>query len=131
MYSVDGPRVPAFTLPLLRRPNIDELVELPMEKAPSTLHVPNQRLRFVLRQQSDLPNTGVDAVGQREIDRAEVSAERYGGFGAPCRESRQAGAAASGKDERKRFGTRRPLTHRTSQIHCSPRLLFTNPLDLA
>src|SRR5690606_18587939 len=50
MHRVDGARVPAFAAALLSGPDLDELAQLAPEEAPTLLHMPDQRLRFVLRQ---------------------------------------------------------------------------------
>ena len=80
---------------LLRRQDVDELLETSVEKAPAALQVPDQALRLVLRGDADLPDAGIDAIGQREIDDAELAAERHGRFRAPVGELHETAAAAS------------------------------------
>ena len=48
--GIHGAAVPTLAILLLRRPDLDELPELAVQKAPAVVHVANQGLRFVLRQ---------------------------------------------------------------------------------
>jgi hypothetical protein len=47
-----------------------------------------------------MADTGIDAVGQHEIDDAELAAERDSGLGAPIGQLIQAAAAAAGQHHR-------------------------------
>ena len=63
----------------------------------------DQALRLVLGADANAADAGIDAVREREIDDAEFSAERHGGFGAPVGEVAEAFAAATGVS-RLRYG---------------------------
>ena len=56
-------------------------------------------MRLVLRGDADAADAGVDAVGQREVDDAELAAERHRRLGAPVGELLQPAAAAPGQDQ--------------------------------
>ena len=85
---------------LLRRYQLDEFAELAAQIAPAALNVLDQRLRFVLGQHRDLPDAGIDAIRQHEIDDAEFAAERRGRFAAMLGERLEAFAAAARHDHR-------------------------------
>ncbi len=88
---------------LLRRHQVDELIELAAQEAPAALQVLDQAVRLVLGHDADAANTGIQAIGQREIDDAELAAERHRRFGAPVRQVLQAAAAAAGQNQRNRI----------------------------
>ena len=85
--------------PLLRRHQVDELLHAAVEEAPAALDVADQAVRLVLRGDADAPNAGVHAVGQREIDDAELAAERNGRLGAPVGELLQPAAASARENQ--------------------------------
>ena len=60
----------------------------------------NQGVGLVLGQYTDSAHTGVDAVGQGEIDDAHVAAEGNRRLGPLGGETTQSGAAASGQNQR-------------------------------
>ena len=84
---VDGIRratVPVLiTQALLGRQQIHHLVELGAQKTPATLQMAQERMRFVLGDDANTPDAGVDAIGQREIDDAKFAAEIHRRLGAP------------------------------------------------
>jgi len=63
------------------------------------LDVPDQTVRFVLCGYADAANARVHAVGQREVNDAELAAERNGGLRAPVGEILESAAAPAGEDE--------------------------------
>src|SRR5690606_40917195 len=75
------------------------LAQLAPEEAPTLLHMPDQRLRFVLRQQRYAPDVRVDAIRQSEIARPMVAAERYGRLRPPLRQAFQSRPAPSRQDQ--------------------------------
>ena len=91
--GISGAAVPTLAILLLRRPDLDELPELTVQKTPTVVHVANQGLRLVLGQQRYLADFGVDAIGEDEIHDAVLPAEGDGGFGLPCREPIEGSAA--------------------------------------
>jgi hypothetical protein len=56
-------------------------------------------VRLVLRQHDDLGQTGVDQVGQREVDEPVLPAERHRGLGPVRREGHEALSLAAGEDD--------------------------------
>ncbi len=60
----------------------------------------DQRLPLVLRHQINLPNAGVHAVGEHEVDDAELAAEWSSGFAAVQREVAQPLTAPARHDDR-------------------------------
>jgi hypothetical protein len=89
--------VPVFADLLLGRQDVDELVEAAVEEAPSALQVLDQALGLVLGGDADAADAGVHAVREREIDDAELAAERHGRLGAPVGKLHQAAATAAGE----------------------------------
>jgi len=75
VHRVRRAPVPQRTQLLLRGNHLDELAELPAQVAPAVLHVLDQRLCLVLRENGDLADAGVHAVRQHEVDDAELAAE--------------------------------------------------------
>jgi hypothetical protein len=75
VHGVGGAAVPARVQLLLRRHHLHELAELAPQVTPAVLHVPDERLGLVLGEDRDLADAGVDAVGEHEIDNAELAAE--------------------------------------------------------
>ena len=55
--------IPDLAELLLRRNDVDELAELAVQVTPAALHMLNQRVRLILRQDEDLANARVDAIG--------------------------------------------------------------------
>jgi len=100
---VDGigrPLVPlVFVDLLLRRQQLDELIETPVEEAPAALDVADQAVRLVLRGHTDLADAGIDAVGEREIEDAELAGKGHGRLGAKIGQLLEAGAASAGQDD--------------------------------
>ncbi len=87
---------------LLRGNRLHEFAELAPQIAPAVLYVLDQRLRLVLREDGDLADAGIHAVGQHEVDDAELTAKGRGRFASVGREVLQALAASSGHDDGER-----------------------------
>ena len=102
MHGIRGAAIPARADLLLRRDHLDELAELAAQVAPAVLHVLDERLRLVLREDRDLADAGVHAVRQHEIDDAELAAEGRRGLAAVRGEIAQPLAAPAGHDDRER-----------------------------
>ena len=92
--------VPGLADLLLRRNDFDKLAELPAQVTPALLHVLDQRLLLVLREDGNLADAGVHAIGKHEIDNAKLAAEGCGGLAAIDGEALQAFAAAAGHHDR-------------------------------
>src|SRR5690606_12139946 len=99
--AVGRAAIPVLSYLLLSRYDIDELAELAAQVQPAARDVLDQRLPLVLRQQADLANAGIHAVGKHEIDDAELATERRGRLAAMLGQPAQALAAASGHDHGK------------------------------
>src|SRR5690606_29804618 len=87
---------------LVRRQPVAELAQLGLEEGPAALQVAQQAVRLVLRQDADLAQARVHAVGQREIDDAELAAEIDRRLAADVGEVHQAAAAPAGKQQHHR-----------------------------
>jgi hypothetical protein len=74
-HRIGRAAVPVFADLLLRRQDVDELVEAAVEEAPAALQVLDQALCLVLGGDADAADAGIDAVRQREVDDAEFAAE--------------------------------------------------------
>ena len=94
------PLIPAFLDALLRRQQFDKLVEFAAQETPAAVQMLQQAVRLVLGDDTDAANAGIDAIGQREIDDAELAAERHGRLGAPVGQRFQAAAAPTGENQR-------------------------------
>src|SRR3990167_2646809 len=105
-YRVRRAAVPACLIDaLLRRQQVDEFVHLGLQKRPAPLQMPQQAVLLVLGRDADLLDPGIEAVGQRKIDDAELAAEIHGGFRPVVGELFQTGAAAAGEHHGERaFG---------------------------
>ncbi len=77
---VGGATVPERPDLLLCRNGLDKFTEFAAQVAPAALHVLDERLRLVLREDGDLANPGIHAVRKHEIDDAELPAERVAGL---------------------------------------------------
>src|SRR4029453_4165955 len=80
---VGGALVPVGADPLLRWQQLDEFVETSVEERPTALEMTNQTLSLVLRADADATDPGVDAIGEREVDNAELAGKRHGRLRAP------------------------------------------------
>ena len=100
VHGVGRARVPVGGHPLLCGKQFNELAELAAQEAPAALDVQDQRVRLVLCQHPDAPDTGVDAVRQREIDDAELPGEGYRRLCPPAGHILEAGTTASSQDQR-------------------------------
>ena len=100
---VDGigrPAIPVlFAGALLCGQQIHHLIEFGAQKTPSALQVAQQRMGFVLRDHTDAADAGVHAVGEREIDDAELAAEIDRRLGAGVGQLFQARAPATSQDQ--------------------------------
>jgi hypothetical protein len=72
--------------PLLGRQQLDKFTEFTAQKTPAALYVLKQGMCLVLRQNSDTADTGVHAIGQREINDTELATKRHSRLGAPRRQ---------------------------------------------
>src|SRR6185503_17923700 len=94
---------------LLRRQHLHVLVEArAVEEAPAALDVADEAVRLVLGADVDAADARIDAVGEREIDDAELAAEGHRGLGAPIRELLEARSAPARQHKRDRASGREP-----------------------
>ena len=110
---IRGAPVPEFTELLLRRNHLHELAEFATQVAPAPLNVLDQGMGFVLRQHQDLANSGIDTIGETEIDDAILATEGCGRLGAVQGEVLQTLAAPPRHDEG--HGTFRQLADETAR----------------
>ena len=90
--------IPVGARPLHRRHQLKELPKLLRHNPrPPFANVPVQRQRLVLRQDVNLAQSRVDAIGQRDIDDAVMPAKRYGRLGPVASEWEQPLACPAGK----------------------------------
>ena len=94
--------VPLGAATLLRRDDLDELAEFAAQEAPALADVLDQRVCLVLRQHRDLPDAGVEAIREHEIDDAELAAEGRRGLAAIFRQLPQSFAATARHDHGER-----------------------------
>ena len=74
--GVGGAAVPVFLVhPLLGGQQVHHLVQLGSQKAPAALQVAQERVGFVLRQHRHAADARVQAVGEREVNDAELAAK--------------------------------------------------------
>ena len=124
---VGGALVPVRSDALLGGQELDEIVEAAVEERPAPLHMANQALRLVLRADAHAPDAGIHAVRQREVDDAELAAERHRGLGPPVGQRAQPRAAAAGEDQRERV-VRQPRTRRAGSLVLVHELAVTRTL---
>ena len=102
--------VPLLADPLLRRQDLDELVELLGHDAPAPPDVAVEGERLVLGGDEDAAEAGVDAVAEDEVDDPVGTAEIDRRLGAISREGRETLADTPGEhDDQDLFGLH-PLT---------------------
>src|SRR6266567_4140556 len=94
VHRVRGPLIPLFRNAHLRRQNFDVFAETG-QYGPAVADVPAQTERFVLCKNENLPQSGVDAVGQRNVDDPVERTNRTRGFCAIPRQRPQSLALAS------------------------------------
>ena len=123
---VGGAPVPiGFVHALLRRQQVDEFVGFAAHEIPAALQVPQQRMRLVLRDHVDAADPGVDAVGEREIDDAELAAEMDGRLGPAVGQVLQPRAAPAGQNQGDRaFGQSPRQDHALGRVVQSGGLKF-------
>ena len=142
-HRIGGTAVPhGFVDALLRRHQLDELVELAAQETPAAMQMLQQAVRFVLGDDADAADTGIDAVGKGEIDDAELAGERHGRLGTPVGQTLQATATPASQNHGK--GVTRQLTniariameldaavHRLLGCHCCFPLWLSCPMVAA
>jgi len=93
--SVGRAQIPVFADALHRRQDLDELAQLAgYHRTPAFADVAVERESLVLSKNVDMPQVGVQTVGERHVDDPVVAAEGDRGFGTIPRERIQALAGA-------------------------------------
>ena len=92
-------QVPVLAHPLGRRNDLDKLAHLGGKNVPRPTDMSVERQRFVLRQDIDLPETRVDAIGKRDIDDAVGAGEGDGRFGTVFRQRVESLSRPAGKHD--------------------------------
>ncbi|MND93382.1 hypothetical protein D3C80_855680 [compost metagenome] len=97
---IGGALVPlGFVDLLLGGKELDELVEAAIEETPAALDVADQAVGLVLGGDADLADARVDAVGEGEVDDAELAGKVHRGFGAELGQLLESTATAAGQDD--------------------------------
>jgi len=99
--------VPGLGDALHRREDLDEFAELVGDdRAPALPDMAVEGERFVLGEDVDVAEVGVDAVGESDVDDAVLAGEGYGRLGAIAGEWEEAVAGTTGKQDAKRISHR-------------------------
>src|SRR5262249_3275925 len=103
--------------------DVEALIALGPQEIPATLQMTDQAVCLVLGGDTDVPNAGIECVGEREVDDARLASEIDRRLGAYVGELEQARAAPTGEDVRhgrsgKLAGSGLPLDR--SQFHDAP-----------
>ena len=93
---VGGAQIPGVPQALGRRNGFNELPELGGKNIPNLADVTVQAQSFVLRQDIDFAESGIQAIGKRQIDQAVDTPERHHRLGLIAGERRQTFARTSG-----------------------------------
>jgi hypothetical protein len=101
-HGVGRAPIPMVAQLLLRRDDLHELAEFASQITPAPLQVLDQGLGLVLGEHADLPDSRIDAVGEHEIDDAELSAKGRRRLTPVLGESFQSLASAARQDDGKR-----------------------------
>ena len=97
--GVGGAEIPVLVDPLLRRQHVQKLAQFPAEEAvPAEIEVAVEAACLVLREQQELPQSAVEAVGEDEVDDPVGAAERHRGLGTIAGERIEPGPLAAGED---------------------------------
>lgn len=112
--SICSASVPTRVDPLLCWPSLDELACRAWQEAPAGLQMSEEAVGFVLSQNRHSPQAGVEAVRQREVDIAEMAAERDGRFALLARELTESCAVAAGENQGKAITQK--ITHSPTVI---------------
>ena len=99
VQGVGGAGIPGFGGALGSREELHELAEFTAQEPPALVHVANQGVGFVLRQDTNAADAGIDAIGKGEINDAEFSTEGNGRFRPPQRQVLKTRAAATCQDQ--------------------------------
>ena len=92
-------RVPVRAQPLLRGHGRDVVPEQAAQ-APGRRDVPVQAVALVLGQHADAPDSRVDEIGEREVDKPVQASERHGGLGTVIGQRRQSLPGSASEDNR-------------------------------
>ena len=104
--------VPARAEPLLRRHRGDVVAEQ-LRHPPGLRDVPVEAVALVLRQDGDLPDLGVDEVGEHEVDQPVVAAERHRRLGPVVGEGSKPLARTARQDDAENPRTAAHVTQRS------------------
>ena len=102
MDSIRRSGIPRRVQTLLGWPHIHKFPGPPGHNVPTLMDMSNQSLSLVLGQNTNPTQVRVEAIGQREVDIAEMASEGDRGLALPPRQTAQAGPVPSGQDERQR-----------------------------
>src|SRR5690606_22886553 len=98
-HCIGSTHIPFVGITLRRRQYLHTLPQLLLEMSPATHKMPDQRVCLVLGHNPYPSDAGVDAVGERKIDDAELASKEQRGLGTPIREFVQARAPSPREDQ--------------------------------
>ena len=114
-HRIGGAFIPLGLGDALRsRQHVEAFVALGPQEVPALLQMADQGMGFVLGGDADAANTGVDRIGQCEVDDARLAAEIDRRFGAAFGQFGQTAAAAARQHIRHRIACQRlsaPIGH--------------------
>ena len=100
VHRVGGAEIPAvFGHALAGGQDIETFVAFGAEEVPAALQMADQAVGTVLRGHGHAADAGIQRVGEREIDDAQLGAEIDRGLGTPIGQFHQPAAAAAGQHE--------------------------------
>jgi len=108
--GVGRPHVPVLADPLHGGQNLDELSDFSAEDVPAFADLAIERKRLVLGQDINAAQSGVDAVGKRDVDDAVDAAKGDGRLGAVAGQRIEAFASSSREQDPER------IFHRSTAI---------------
>jgi hypothetical protein len=97
VHGIGRAEIPVLADALLRGKDFDEFAQLFRDDIPTHADVTIERQRFVLRGDVDMPQPGIDAVAEREVDDAVRPAEIHRRLRAIFRERIQAFSHSAGE----------------------------------
>jgi hypothetical protein len=98
--SVSRASIPRFLIyPLLRRQQVNELIDFTMQEVPAALQVAQETVGLVLGHHANAPKLRVDAVRQGKIDNPELATEMDRGLCPPVGQLVQPATAPASQNQ--------------------------------
>src|SRR6185436_12002466 len=96
--GVGGTAVPGFSSPHLRRDHSDVVAHFCVVNGPAVAQVLLKRVRLILCEHQNSPQSGMKTVAQRKVDNPIAATEWHGRFGPFRRKRMKSSTDSSGKD---------------------------------